>query len=123
MEEKNYEIAIIDDEKEILENLKDYLSRNKNYKITTYSNPLVAINSYEKNKFDLILCDINMPEMYGLDVLAKIIELNPKQNICMMTAFSTLDKVLQSHKKGAANYVMKPISFSELDKKVKSLLS
>lgn len=123
MSNKIYNIAIIDDEKEILENIKEFLTRNENYKVTTYSNPLVAVNSYEKDKFDLILCDINMPQMYGLDVLKEIIKLNPNQNICMMTAFSTLEKVLQAHKIGAVNYVIKPISLSELGKKVETILS
>lgn len=123
MSDKIYNIAIIDDEKEILENIKDFLTRNENYKVTTFSNPLLAINSYEKDKFDLILCDINMPEMYGLDVLKEIIKLNPKQNMCMMTAFSTLEKVLLAHKIGAVNYVMKPISLSELGKKVEEIFS
>ena len=123
MSTKKYTIAIVDDEKEILEMLKMHLERNADYKVDTYLNPLHLLNTYEANKYDLIFSDINMPEMYGLDLLKKIIIINPAQKVCIMTAFSSLDKVLVAHKRGACNYIMKPIKLVELDAKTKSLLS
>jgi DNA-binding NtrC family response regulator len=51
-----------------------------------------------------------MPQMNGIDVLEKLMQIDKDQTVCMMTAYSTLDKVLKSHKEGAVNYVMKPFS-------------
>jgi DNA-binding NtrC family response regulator len=115
-------IAVIDDQKEILELLKEYLEGKGNYKVTTYQNPEIALQSYKADKYDLIFSDISMPKMNGLELLDKIVHINPHQKVCIMTAFSTLDKVLEAHEKGACNYIMKPIQLNEIDQKIKILL-
>jgi len=119
MKDKN--IVIIDDENEILSMLERYLSR-EGYKVKTYNNPLTAISSLAENT-DIVLLDIMMPQMNGLDVLPKLIQKNKKIKVLMMTAFSTLDKVLNAHRHGADDFVMKP--FSSLDilgKKIEKML-
>ena len=111
---KKYSILVIDDEIEILDMLSRFLNRNPNFSVQTFSNPVSALSSINNNtKYDLVLLDIMMPQMNGLDVLEKLKEINSDQKVIMMTAYSTLDKVLKSHKIGATNYVMKP--FSSLD--------
>ena len=111
---KKYSILVIDDEIEILDMLSRFLNRNPNFSVQTFSNPVSALSSINNNtKYDLVLLDIVMPQMNGLDVLEKLKEINSDQKVIMMTAYSTLDKVLKSHKIGATNYVMKP--FSSLD--------
>ncbi len=116
---KKYSIAIVDDETEILNVLSRFLTRNQNFSVSTFSNPVSALGSIEGGKFDLILLDIMMPQMNGLDVLEKIKAKNEDQKVIMMTAYSTLDKVLKSHKEGATNYVMKPFdSLQLLEKKI-----
>ena len=110
---KKYSIVIIDDEVEILDMLSRFLSRNQNFAVQTFSNPVSALSSLNSTKCDLVLLDIMMPQMNGLDVLEKLKDMNSDQKVIMMTAYSTLDKVLKSHKIGATNYIMKP--FSSLD--------
>ena len=95
---KKYSIAIIDDETEILNVLSRFLTRNPNYSVSTFSNPISALGTIETNKYDVILLDIMMPQMNGLEVLEKIKAKNEEQKVIMMTAYSTLDKVLKSHK-------------------------
>lgn len=121
---KKYSIVIIDDEVEILDMLSRFLSRNPNFTVQTFSNPVSALSSINNNtKYDLVLLDIMMPQMNGLDVLEKLKEINSDQKVIMMTAYSTLDKVLKSHKIGATNYVMKPFSsLDSLEKKVIEVL-
>lgn len=115
-------IVIIDDENDILQMLEKYLSRESGYRITTYSNPVNAISSLPKDT-DLILLDIMMPQMNGLDALPKLLEKNPKTKVLMMTAYSTLDKVLNAHRYGATDYIMKPFSsLDALGKKIKEIL-
>lgn len=106
-------ILIIDDEVEILNLLSRFLGRNPNYSVTTFSNPISGISEAQRVDFDIILLDIMMSQMNGLEVLEKIKSKKEDQKVVMMTAYSTLDKVLKSHKEGATNYVMKP--FSSLD--------
>lgn len=120
---KKYSIAIVDDETEILSVLERFLSRNESFRVTTFSNPLSALSSNDSNKYDLFLLDIMMPQMNGLEVLEKLKAKDAEQKVIMMTAYSTLDKVLKSHKEGATNYVLKPFSsLKVLEDKVLNVL-
>ena len=121
--DKKYSIAIIDDEVEILNLLSRFLSRNPKFSVANYANSLAALESLNMSSYDIILLDIMMPQMNGLEVLEKIKEKNENQKVIMMTAYSTLDKVLKSHKEGATNYVMKPFdSLQHLEKKIIDIL-
>lgn len=122
MNEK-YKVLVVDDEREILSMLSRYLNRSGNFDVTTQTNPVLAIDSLSHSSYDIILLDIMMPQMNGLDALEKIMEINSNQKVIMMTAYSTLDKVLKSHKHGATHYVMKPFdSLGSLEKKVLEVL-
>ena len=115
-------IVIIDDESEILNMLERFLSR-KGYSVKTYSNPVTALSALPKDT-DLVLLDIMMPQMSGLDLLPQLIKKDPNIKVLMMTAFSTLDKVLNAHRKGADSYVMKPFeSLDILGKKIDAMLA
>jgi DNA-binding NtrC family response regulator len=105
-------IAVVDDDTQISSMLEKFLKRNENYRVSVYNNPLTALSSIDKS-VDVVLLDIMMPQMNGLDFLPKIKEKYSKINVIMMTAYSTLDKVLDSHRYGAEHYLMKP--FSSLD--------
>lgn len=114
-------IVIIDDENEILTMLEKFLSR-EGYNVKTYNNPVTALASLPKDT-DIVLLDIMMPQMNGLDVLPKLIEKNKDLKVLMMTAYSTLDKVLNAHRYGADEYVMKPFpSLGVLSKKIEEML-
>jgi len=92
-------IAIIDDEKEILDILDKFLTKKGN-SVTTYQNPVTALSAV-KGDTDIVLLDVMMPQMNGLDLLPKLLEKHPKIKVIIMTAYSTLDKVLDSHRYGA----------------------
>ena len=112
-------IAIIDDEQDILDTLKRFLLRSEKFDIEVFSNPKNALESVKKGKFDLVLLDIMMPQMNGLDFLDEIKEANPNQKVIMMTAYSTVDKVIQANKTGATDYVTKPfVSLRDVENKV-----
>ncbi len=120
--DKKYKIAVIDDETEILHMIDRYLSKKENYQVITFSNPLIALEQFD-DSYDLVLLDIMMPQMNGVEVLEKLIEKQPNQKVIMMTAYSTLDRVLKSHKHGATHYLMKPFqSLQALEEKVQEVL-
>jgi len=95
-----------------------YLAKTGKFEVTTFSNPVVAVDRID-NSYDLVLLDIMMPQMDGLTALEKLIAKNKDIKVVMMTAYSTLDKVLKSHKEGATHYLMKPFeSLGALEKKI-----
>ena len=115
----NKKIAIIDDEYSILEMLKTFLSRSEKFEVKTFLNPTIALAEIKSNPYDLILLDIMMPHMDGIDFLAEIKKNQPQIKVIMMTAYSTMDKVIDSNKIGADDYVTKPfISLRDIENKI-----
>jgi len=115
----NKKIAIIDDEQEILDVLSRFLARSKKFDITTFSNPKLALDSIKSTSYDLILVDIMMPQMNGLDLLKEIKNSNPDIKVIMMTAYLTLDKVIELKNIGAEDYITKPFaSLREVENKI-----
>jgi DNA-binding NtrC family response regulator len=117
-------IVIIDDEVQILNMLEIFFKRMDGYSVETFSSPISGLNYVLSNNVDVVLLDIMMPQMDGIQVLYKIKEKKPDVKVIMMTAYSTLDKVLQTHKQGADSYLMKPFeSLATLQTKVKEVLN
>jgi DNA-binding NtrC family response regulator len=104
-------IAIIDDEDEILKVLARFL--HKEFEVKTYTNPVIGFQEVLKGDFDLLLCDIMMPQLDGLSLLKQLRGKNCHIKVIMMTAYDSLDKALEAHKYGAKNYIKKP--FKSLD--------
>ena len=115
----NKKIAIIDDEISILDVLQRFLSRSEKLEIEIYENPLEALASVQSGKYDLILLDIMMPQMDGLLFLDQVKGINPNQKVIMMTASSTIDRMIHANAIGADDYVTKPfISLRDVENKV-----
>ena len=101
-------IAIVDDEQDILNTLEKFFDRKHEVDVTTFNNPVAALDKIRVGGFDLILLDIMMPQLDGLSFLEKIKESNPEIKVIMMTAYTTLEKTIKSHKLGAEDYLTKP---------------
>jgi len=118
--EKN--IVIIDDEQNILSTLDRFLTRTGLYNVTTFHNPLVALESIPLNT-DMILLDVMMPQINGIDLLPKLKERYPSVKVVIMTAYSTFDTVLNAQRLGASDYIMKPFkSLNDVANKIKIVL-
>jgi DNA-binding NtrC family response regulator len=106
-------IIVVDDEQEILNILEKFLTK-QGFTVKTFNSPLQAINVLKNtDDIDLIITDIMMPQINGLELLKQIREFNKKTPILMITAFDSIDKALEAHKYGANNYIKKP--FKSLD--------
>lgn len=117
-------IAIVDDEVQILNMLEKFFTKNSDYKVSTFSNPVSAIGSIKSGNYDIVLLDIMMPQKDGLETLKEIKASKPETKVLMMTAYSSLDRVLDSHKIGAEGYVMKPFeSLMTVEKKVREIVN
>ena len=119
---KAIKVAVIDDEQDILDMIEKFLKRAGDFHVEVFSNPLNALSRID-NSYDIVLLDIMMPQMNGLDVLKELREKTPELKIIMMTAYSTLDKVLKSHREGATHYIMKPFfSMKALEEKINEIV-
>jgi DNA-binding NtrC family response regulator len=116
---RRFKILVLDDEQDILNVIEKFFARKNIVDVETYSNPIAAIESIKNGGYDLLLTDIMMPEMNGVDVLKIIKEEKPDVKVIMMTAYSTIDKILECEKLGASDYVTKPfISLKDVESKV-----
>lgn len=116
-------LLIIDDEQSIGMMLEKALGRSGDFKVTYIDNPINAVSRFKAGEYDGVLLDIMMPQKDGLSVLEEIKTKDPECVVVMMTAYSTLDKVLQSHKVGADHYLLKPFdSLANVEKKVRELI-
>ncbi len=114
-------LMIVDDEAQITSMLEKWFSKNKDFSVSTYNNPEIALSSFSNVKPDVVLLDIMMPQMDGIAVLEKIKSMDPGALVIMMTAYSTLDRVLSSHRQGADSYILKPFeSLGAVEEKVKA---
>jgi DNA-binding NtrC family response regulator len=101
-------IAVVDDEQDILNILKKFFSRANKFSVDIFVNPENAIENIKKNNYDLVLTDIMMPQIDGIELLKQIKAFDSSIKVIMMTAYSTIDKTLESEKLGASDYITKP---------------
>jgi len=106
-------ILVIDDERSIRNSLKDIL-QYENYEVALAENGPQGIALVEKNVYDIILCDIKMPEMDGIEVLDKIHKLSPDTPVVMISGHGNIDTAVESIKKGAFDFIEKPLDLNRL---------
>lgn len=79
-------ILIVDDEEDITSMLQKALEKH-DFKVTTYNDPVEALSNFRPSFYDLVLLDIKMPKMDGLELYQKLLSIDSKTKICFMTAF------------------------------------
>jgi len=106
-------ILVIDDERSIRDSLKDIL-KFENYEVAVAEDGLKGIYMAKKNVFDLVLCDIKMPEMDGIEVLDQLHVLAPDTPVVMISGHGDIDTAVESIKKGAYDFIEKPLDLNRL---------
>jgi two-component system nitrogen regulation response regulator NtrX len=108
-------ILIIEDEAAIRRVLLRILSEeNSNYKVSESEDGVQGINLVENENFDLILCDIKMPKMDGIEVLTQIKKIKPEIPVIMISGHGDLDTAVHSMRLGAFDYISKPPDLNRL---------
>lgn len=106
-------ILIIDDEKPIRSTLRDILEYEK-YEVEDASGGAEGLELLEKNQFDLVLCDIKMPRMDGMEVLEKIQTKYEELPVVMISGHGNIETAVEAIKKGAYDYISKPLDLNRL---------
>ncbi len=115
-------ILVVDDEAAIRESLKDWLMED-GYEVGLAVNGLEAVSIVEEQNWDIILLDLKMPEMDGIEAMEKIKAVSPDSEIIMMTAFATIDTAVKAIKMGAFDYLVKPFDPDEIELQIKKIVS
>lgn len=118
---KKESILIVDDEKIVRESLYHWFEE-EDYFVDTAEDGETALKKYEREKFDLLLVDMKMPGMSGLDLLSKIRAIDDDALIILITAFASVPTAITALKNGAFDYVTKPVDPDELAHLVKKAL-
>jgi DNA-binding NtrC family response regulator len=107
-------VLVVDDDQGLRQSLSSTLTSSNKYQVEEAFDGVNALEKVKSNSYDIVILDIDMPRMNGLQALTKIKEFNPGIIVLMMTAFATIDAAVQSVKEGAYNYLSKPIQSEQL---------
>jgi ATP-dependent Lon protease len=113
-------ILVVDDE-EIARTNMEYILTREGYQVKTAANGLEALEKAREQAFDLILTDLKMDKMDGLQLLESVKEVAPHAAVIMITGFATVDTAVQAMQKGAVHYLSKPIKIEDLRASVKKI--
>ncbi len=111
-------VLIADDEKEFIETLAQRLEM-RDFAVTTVDSGGAAIEIAEKINFDVIILDVQMPEINGIEALKKIKEHTPLTPVIMLTGEATVENAIQGMKLGAFDFLIKPTEMDRLADKIK----
>src|SRR5688572_9988505 len=106
-------ILIVDDEKSIRKTLREILEYEK-YKVDEADNGQDALEKLKDNPYDVILLDIKMPKMDGMEVLEKAQQAVPDVPVIMISGHGNIDTAVEAVKKGAYDYISKPPDLNRL---------
>lgn len=113
-------ILVVDDEDIIRESLSYILTKEK-YEVTEAANGKVAFDMLKESSFDLVITDLEMPEMKGIELLDEIKKMNLQTSTIVITAYGSMETAIAALRGGASDYILKPVEFDELLIKVKKL--
>jgi DNA-binding response OmpR family regulator len=116
-------VLIVDDEETLTWSMAKSLSKDKDkYEVIIANNGREAFNYLEKNKIDLVITDIRMPDINGLDLLVKIKKEYPQTKVIIMTAYGSSDVQKEATQRGSLYYVEKPFEISDIRKIIIDLI-
>lgn len=114
-------MLVVDDEKSMRDLLTEYLNEH-GYEVTCAVSGQDALQIYKQGHFDIILSDLFMEPMDGLELLIKIKEINPDAIFIMITGYPSIKSSIEVIKKGAKDYITKPFNIDEIKVKIERAL-
>ncbi|MFC1555308.1 sigma-54-dependent transcriptional regulator, partial [candidate division KSB1 bacterium] len=114
-------ILIIDDDSLMRDFLEETISR-MNIEVKTAANGEEGIEYFKQSEFDMVISDIRMPDLSGIEVLKHVKAVDPDMTVIMMTAYGTIDNAVEAMKEGAFDYITKPFSADAIELIIKKVL-
>ncbi len=118
----NEHILIAEDEQDIRDSLS-FVLESEGYNVSAVQNGLDAVEKIKNSNYDLLITDILMPKMDGMKLLETTIQISPETLVIIMTAFASIETAVSALRKGASDYILKPIEFDEVLIRIKHLLN
>ncbi|MEA1933123.1 MAG: response regulator [Thermodesulfobacteriota bacterium] len=101
-------ILVVDDELDMLMLLRMIMEDNTDYEVDTTNNPSEALKMVMENDYDLVISDLKMPGMDGLELFDEVKEMDPDLPLIIITAYGSLETSDEAIKKGVADFITKP---------------
>ncbi len=111
---KGAKILVVDDNEEIVAVLVEYLTK-VGYEAHPAYNGKEALDIFEKNKFQMVVTDLEMPEIDGMQLIEKVKAIDEYAVIIVITGYGTIERAVQAIKKGAYDFITKPVSLQGLE--------
>ncbi len=111
--DKTYSVMILDDEPIVCERLRSTLEK-VNLDIETFTDPNEAVKRFGVKKFDLLITDLKMKELDGIEILKMVQKVSPETKVIIITGFATVEKAREALKIGAYDFIAKPFKLSQL---------
>jgi len=115
-------ILVVDDELLIRETLAEYLGQ-EGFTVATCATGEEALERAAEQCFDIVLCDVHLPGMDGLELLERLHLISPETFVLLITAYATVENAVEAFQRGAHDYLMKPILLDEVLGKLRRLLA
>ncbi|MBM2846369.1 MAG: NtrC family response regulator [Bacteroidetes bacterium] len=116
-----HRILVVDDEKIIRDSIS-FILKKEGYSIEEAANGKEALAKINDESFDVVITDIEMPVMKGIELLDKVMQVSPQTLVIIITAYGSLETAIAALRAGASDYILKPLEFDELLIKMKRLL-
>jgi len=117
------QVLIVDDEPQMLIALNESLRQFDNISVQTAGSGIEALSKIKQIPYNLIITDMRMPEVSGLDLLREVRNISPSTKVVMVTAYGTVQHAVEAMKLGAVDYLLKPFSVEQLEMVVDKVLA
>ncbi|MGB8657594.1 MAG: sigma-54 dependent transcriptional regulator [Candidatus Zixiibacteriota bacterium] len=114
-------ILVVDDEESMCK-FMEIMLKKEGYEVNTSQSSLSALERVKSEDYDLVIADLMMPEMNGLELLSRVKSMDSDLDFIVMTAFASVDSAIEALKKGALDYITKPFKVDEIKIAVKKSL-
>ena len=121
MNNSDVKILIVDDEQIVRDSLTHWFEED-GYQVSSAADAFDVLKDLQPGKYDIMLVDIKMPKMSGLELLEKVKEIDPDCIVIIITAYASVPSAVQALKNGAFDYVTKPIDPDELSHLIKNAI-
>ncbi|MCA1616712.1 MAG: response regulator, partial [Acidobacteria bacterium] len=121
MDRKDVRILVVDDEPMMADSLKQNLTE-EGYTVDTASNGAEAIELFDRGGHHVAICDVQLPDMDGIEVLKHIKDTRPASEVIIVTGYGTVERAVEATKAGAFWFLQKPFDFEVLQPLVEKAL-